>query len=341
LTSFTRRASSDELIEAHRVFDVSPPRPLRSPHLQTVLSSRVARGFGSSGRDLIAAAERVTIDCSGGARLVAMVDPPVSAGPLVILLHGWLGNADSPYSRRAAAALHRAGFRVARLIFRDHGDTAGLNAEMFHSARLDEVVDACNALSAGYGNGRTGLLGFSLGGNFALRVASHAATDASIVSVLAVCPVVEPAATVAAIDSGWAGYRWWFLRKWRRALAAKQAAFPRRYDFAEALKLPTIAALTDHVVARYTDFADTESYYAAYRLTNASLAHLRASAHIVAAADDPVIPARDVAGLSTNERLTVTLCRHGGHCAFIDGYRLRSGLDQGVPRFFAGLVSCH
>jgi predicted alpha/beta-fold hydrolase len=252
----------------------------------------------------------------------------------VILLHGWLGNEDSPYSRRAAVALHRAGFRVARLLLRDHGDTAALNAEMFHSARIDEVVSACNALSERYGSGCTGLLGFSLGGNFAVRVAAHDACNRSIARVLAICPVVDPAATVAAIDDGWIGYRWWFLRKWRRALVQKQTAFPDRYDFVEALGLPTIAALTDHVVAHHTEFPDSESYYAAYRLTRELLARLRTPVHVVGALDDPVIPGRDIAGLSATDRLTVTVSRYGGHCAFIDSFGLRSRLDRTVPQFF-------
>src|SRR4029434_11355431 len=102
-------------------------------------------------------------------------------------------------SRRAAVALHGAGFRVARLLLRDHGDTAALNAEMCHAARIDEVLSACNALSERYGSGRTGLLGFSLGGNFAVRVAAHDACSRSIARVLASCPVGASASRGARI----------------------------------------------------------------------------------------------------------------------------------------------
>jgi predicted alpha/beta-fold hydrolase len=316
-------------------FRIQPPLVLRSPHLQTVLSSRAVRGLGRVGRALLDSAERVTIDCRDGVRLVALVNSTDTPAPLVILLHGWLGNADSPYSRRAASALHRAGFRIARLLLRDHGDTAALNPEMFHSARIDEVVDACNALSRRYGNGRTGVLGFSLGGNFAVRVAAHPQADPSIAAVLAICPVIDPAAAVTAIDSGWVGYRWWFLRRWRRALAAKQAAFPDRYDFTDALSLPTIAGLTDYVIPRHSEFPDTECYYAAYRLTHEVIARLRTPVHVVAALDDPVIPGKDVETLVETDRLSVTRSPYGGHCAFIETFGLESRLNAAAPRYFA------
>ena len=321
------------------MFQIDPPRLLRSAHLQTVLSSRALRGHGSTGRDLLASAERITIDCGRGVRLGAVVSSTIAPAPLVIVLHGWLGSEDSPYSRRAADALHRANFRVARLLLRDHGDTAALNVELFHSARIDEVVAACNALAARYGNGTTGILGFSLGANFAIRVAADASCNERIAAVLAVCPVVDPAATVAAIDAGWAGYRWWFLRKWRRALAQKQAAFPDRYDFGAALRLRSIGALTEHVTARYSEFPDTASYYARYTIRSELIERLRAPVQIVAAADDPVIPVAGIAALRETDRLAVALSTHGGHCAFIEGFDLRSRIDAAAPRFFASRLA--
>jgi hypothetical protein len=131
-----------------------PHRLLRSPHLQTLLSSRIVRGGDGVGADLHQRAEPVVLEARDGARLQALVDPPRGTGanePLVVVIHGWLGRADSPYVRRAASALHAAGFRVARLHLRDHGDTAHLNEELFNAARITEVVDVCNALASRYG----------------------------------------------------------------------------------------------------------------------------------------------------------------------------------------------
>ena len=52
------------------------------------------------------------------------------------------------------------------------------------------------------------LAGFSLGGNFFLRVAARA-RDAGIEleRVVAVCPVLDPEHTLVRLESGWALYR--------------------------------------------------------------------------------------------------------------------------------------
>jgi predicted alpha/beta-fold hydrolase len=306
------------------------PRPwLRSPHLQTVLSSR---GIRARGRAALARSEAITLECRDGTRLAALVDAPHPSASLLILLHGWLGTANSAYLERTAVALLEDGFNVARLLLRDHGDTASLNVEPFNAARIDEVVDACNQLAERHGQ-RAGLVGFSLGGNFALRVASHPDRSDRIRACFAVCPAIDPAAAVDAIDGGWFGYRLYFVRKWHRAFKAKQAAFPERFDFTEALALDHIAALTDWFVPRYTPFTDAADYYAHYRLNDGARRPPEIATSILVSADDPVIPIASVDSLPSDWQRLVTVTRHGGHCAFLET-ATDTFLARCVPRFF-------
>lgn len=320
------------------------PHPLlRSPHLQTLLSSRIVRGGDGVGADLHQRAEPVVLEARDGARLQALVDPPRGMGvpePLVVVIHGWLGRADSPYVRRAAAALHGAGFRVARLHLRDHGNTAHLNEALFNAARIVEVVDACNALAARYGADGAGLLGYSLGGNFALRLAAHPEISSTFGNALAVCPVLDPAAAVTALDRGWIGYQRYFLGKWRRAFDAKQAVFPHRYDFRDARALSLVGTLTDYFVARHTEFRDADEYYAHYTLGPELIRRLRMPVRILATEDDPVVPvanARALAG-APGGRDVVSIVPHGGHCGFLEDLTLRSALDSFLVAWFGGDV---
>jgi hypothetical protein len=309
------------------------PQPwLRSPHVQTVLSSR---GVGGRGHRKLARAERITIACRDGVRLQAHVDGHYMDAPLVILVHGWLGTASSSYLERAAVALLERGFNVARLLLRDHGDTSHLNVEPFNAARIEEVVDACNWLAARFSR-PTGLLGFSLGGNFVLRVATHPERSPRLQACFAACPAIDPRAAVDAIDNGWFGYRRYFLRKWQRAFAAKQAAFPDRYDFTDAFALDSVAALTDYFVENHTPFADADDYYARYRLNDGARNAPDMPTRILVAADDPVIPLASVESLPTDWQALVTVTRHGGHCAFLETPG-RSALERLVPEFFAQL----
>ena len=171
----------------------------------------------------------------------------------------------------------------------------------------------------------TGLLGFSLGGNFALRVAK-----ATQLPALAVCPAMDPAASTLAIDHGLPIYRWFFVRKWRAALAAKQEAFPQRYDFGAAARLSHVSTLTNLFVREHTEFADMHDYFSHYTLTGAALADT--PGEIVYAKDDPVIPAAGFTDLPAN--LQVHEIPSGGHCSFITNPTQPSWVDHfAVARF--------
>jgi hypothetical protein len=213
---------------------------------------------------------------------------------------------------------------VVRLNLRDHGNTAHLNEEMFHSARTAEVVDAVRQIEARL-DGPVGIAGFSLGGNFALRVARDTGLPA-----FAICPAIDPPATMWSIDNGSPIYRLFFLMKWQRALQQKETAFPHRYEFGAARKLRTVSDLTDLFVREHTDYPDTPSYLAAYTLTGDALKHTDAT--VLFAEDDPVIPAAGFEQLPADIRRIPS--RHGGHCAFIQDPRLPSWADVCLVRFF-------
>lgn len=308
-----------------------PAVGLRSPHLQTLLArvrtkTNQRHGTGVCSQDAI-------LDCRDGIQLRAMVSPGPTDAPLVVILHGWLGDTRSWYVERTASVLHAGGFRVASLLLRDHGGTAALNREMFNSARLGEVVDACTALAKGCDS--VGIVGFSLGGNFALRMASDPGVDSGLKACLAVSPVIDPARTVRAIDSGWLIYRKWFVNKWRRALKEKQAAFPNDYRGLDgALRLSTVAGITDFLVGRYLPYRDSAHYYARYDLRGDALARVRIDTRIVAALDDMMIPGDSYADIAHNDRVDIQVFNHGGHCGFVEDWRLNAYLDDVVVKYF-------
>jgi len=281
---------------------------------------------------MLAATKDEIVDCGAGVRLLGHFSPQTSnPRGLVILLHGWEGSAAASYVLSTGGWLYEAGFDVFRLNFRDHGDTFALNRELFHSCRIDEVVGAVQWIVATHRAPRTFLVGHSLGGNFALRVAARApAAGIDLARVVAICPVLRPHSTMRALEEGLWVYRRYFLRRWRRSLLAKAACFPELYDFANLHELPTLTATTEFFATRYAGFPDLDSYLTGYALTGDVLANLAVPTRIIAAADDPVIPIEDLANIAVTSALSVDVFPHGGHCAFIEDYRLRSWLDRAV-----------
>ena len=281
---------------------------------------------------MLAATQDEIVDCGAGVRLLGHFSPQQgTTRGLVILLHGWEGSAAASYVLSTGGGLYEAGFDIFRLNFRDHGDTFALNRELFHSCRIDEVVGAVQRIVATRRAPRTFLVGHSLGGNFALRVAARApAAGIDLAGVVAICPVLRPHSTMRALEEGLWVYRKYFLRRWRRSLLAKAACFPELYDFGNLHKLRTLTATTEFFATRYAGFPDLDSYLKGYAITGDVLAHLAVPTRIIAAADDPVIPIEDLADIAVTSALSVDVFPHGGHCAFIENYRLRSWLDRAV-----------
>lgn len=307
-----------------------PPVWISSRHLQSILPSLQVRRPWVERRlhDILTASREVLLDCGEGVTLqgllAAQAARPAAAGSgreprVAVLLHGWEGSAGSLYMLSLAQQLYARGFDVVRLNLRDHGETHHLNRELFHSCRLPEVIGAVRAIQQRYEGVPLHLAGFSLGGNFMLRVAARAAEERlAIAKVVAVSPVLEPSATLDALEHGFFAYHWYFVRKWTRSLARKQAAWPADYDFASLGTRPSLRAMTAELVRRFTSFPSLEDYLRGYALTDGRLAGLEVPATMIVSLDDPIIPAHDLARIARPQHLKLITTRRGGHCGFME-----------------------
>jgi uncharacterized protein len=319
----------------------APAAGLGHQHLQTMLSSWSVRGrwIRSRASALLGSSTEELIDCGDGIRLLGHFSRQPSAGRgVAVLFHGWEGCADANYVLSTAAALFAAGFEVFRLNFRDHGGTHELNEELFHSCRIDEVVAALRVIQQRHPGSLRLLIGFSLGGNFALRAAARArSAGLDLDRVYAVCPVLSPHSTMRALEEGLWIYRHYYLQRWRRSLLAKAASFPRVYDFGDLRRFRTLTATTAFFVERYTQFADLDEYLNGYALTGAALADLDVPSRLIASADDPIIPSRDLADIACPPQLEIELVESGGHCGFLGDWRLTSWIDRHIVADLARL----
>ncbi|HEY3731636.1 MAG TPA: alpha/beta fold hydrolase [Steroidobacteraceae bacterium] len=318
---------------ANDALSFRPTGLLRSGHLQTLLSSlwplswltrRRAAALRTGARELL-------LDCDDGVRLQAWV----SAGPppvrrVALLLHGWEGSAEATYLLSLGSALLARGYEVVRLNLRDHGATHHLNREIFHSCRLAEVIGAVRDIARRYPQARLYLAGFSLGGNFLLRVAAAARAPKQIAGVVAVSPVLDPDATLTALERGWLIYRRSFVRRWSRSLRRKQRAWPGVHDFGDMLRLAQLRGMTAGLVVRCTAFPDLAAYLNGYAITGSRLSTLRFPARVLLAEDDPIVPAADLTRLAASPLLKVERSRYGGHCGFAGSLSGPSWADRYV-----------
>ena len=321
-----------------------PPRWLRNSHAQTVFPSNPVRAaavreFAGS---LLTASREWLLDCGAGVTLQAFESAaPATAdrrddAPVSVLLHGWEGSADSLYVLSLAATLHGLGHTIVRLNLRDHGVTHHLNEELFHSCRLAEVVGAVKQITARYPRRQLNLIGFSLGGNFMLRVGADAPNHGvDIARIVAISPVLDPDRTMTALESGLWVYDRYFIDKWSRSLRIKSHAWPHLYDFEAILRGKSLRTMTEELVRAHTEYTALPDYLAGYAITGSRLARLAAPATIVTALDDPILPAADLERLAASPLLDIIATRYGGHCGFLQSLGPKTWIDGLVP----GLVS--
>lgn len=305
----------------------SPPGWLANPHLQSIVPSLplLRPAVLRRCRTLLEASRPQILDCGDGVRLLGQHASRESLGlpaarRIVMLLHGWEGSADAMYVLALGQQLLERGFDVLRLNLRDHGDSHGLNPELFHSCRIQEVVGAVSRVQRLHPDKGLNLAGFSLGGNFFLRVGARAGeAGIDLERIVAVCPVLDPEHTLRRLETGLALYRSYFVLKWRRSLRRKQQAWPDRYDFSDILRLGTLTEMTEQLVCRYGGFPTLQAYLQGYAVTGEALAGLAARTRIIASEDDPIIPAADLARLARVPALSITRTRRGGHCGYYSG----------------------
>lgn len=314
----------------------NPPWGLSNAHVQTILSSvgprrlAIRRKFAAHKQKQLS----VILNCHDGIRLQGWYNTASTqpAAQLVILLHGWEGSAESSYMLSMASALLDAGYDVFRLNLRDHGGTQHLNEGIFNSTLLPEVISGLEDLQARFHYQRYSLVGFSLGGNFALRIAANASNrNISLHKTIAFCPALHAGRsnTVLNAKSNFV-YGQYFVRKWKRSLKKKLIHYPT-YEYGPRLNgMKTLDEMNAQLIPRYTDFDNVEEYFAAYAITGTALAQTISPCYLHFAKDDMIIPYQDIALLADNPQLNICLSERGGHCGFIKNWKLESWQDERV-----------
>lgn len=313
----------------------TPPRLLKNPHIQSILNSVGPRKFRAKRLVQQLNSESLILTAEDGTRLTAEYDRSQTPnGAVIILIHGWEGSSKSAYQVTTANYLLKRGFDVLRLNLRDHGDTQHLNQGIFNSTLTDEVAGAIADFNQQYSYQKTFLCGFSLGANFALRIAADHGQRLNLNSTVGICPPVDPINAMIALDRTVFFYEKYFFYRWSNSLKKKLKHFPE-YDFAEALdSARSINDMNNLFITKYTPFDDIDSYFSSYALTGDRLANLRVPAHLIASQDDPIIPVADIQRINCPDQLNIDIQTFGGHCGFILNLAAHSWIEPRLAKIF-------
>lgn len=256
--------------------------------------------------------------------------PDRATRPTLVALHGLEGSSDVHYMRGLADKAWARGWNAVLLNQRNCGGTEHLTPGLYHSGLTADPRHVIETLAATDGLGRVGIVGYSLGGNLAVKLAGELESARSpIAAAVAVCPTIDLERCVHAIERrSNIPYHFNFVRNLKARMRRKAAIWPGAYDLAKLEGLWSIRRFDDAYTAPHHGFGDASTYYqlaSALRVAD----RVRIPTLILAAADDPFVPAGQFSepAIAGNPHITVHVSPHGGHCGFLatpgphdDGY---------------------
>jgi predicted alpha/beta-fold hydrolase len=261
----------------------------------------------------------------------------------LVALHGLEGSSSAHYMRGLADKAWQRGMNVVLLNQRNCGNTERLSAGLYHSGLTEDPTFVIRELVAADRLPAIGVVGYSLGGNLALKLTGEFGADgpAAFVAACAVSPTLDLPICIEALEQrSNAVYQWNFVRSLKARMRRKDRFWPGRFDLSRLSRIRTVRQFDDAYTAPSHGFADAADYY--FRASSRRVAaRIVRPTLIVAAADDPFIPPSqfDVPEVRSNPHLTVAVTEHGGHCAYVgspsatsDGYWAESVAVDWIAR---------
>ena len=258
----------------------------------------------------------------------------VKEHPTLLLLHGLEGSSASRYMIGAAGKAFAIGFNVVRLNLRNCGDTEHLTPTLYNSGLSGDIRAVIKELIEIDGLRRIFLVGFSMSGNIALKLAGEDSVDVppELAAICAVSPSIDLSSCAEAINrrANWV-YQQSFLRSLRRRIRNKQKLYPELYDTSDLHLVRTIRDFDERYTAVDGGYKGADDYYS--RASALPLIpSIRVPSLIIHAQDDPFIPFEPLrdASVTTNPYVLLLATPQGGHVGFV-----AADTQDGEDRFWA------
>ncbi len=295
----------------------TPAFLLRNPHLMTVVPRYWPRP--PLARNLPQVERLFTTEPNTQLLGFCHWQPQPITSRTMILIHGLEGCAESHYMRGLAAKAYRIGFNVIRMNQRTCGGTDHLTPTLYNSGLSGDYRAIVRELTIRDGLTGIWLVGYSMGGNLALKAAGEMGRSApALAGVVAVSPNIDPTQCVTALEhpSNWL-YHGHFLSRLKARMRRKAALFPGVWDLSPLDAMKTITQFDAAYTASDGGYQDVVDYYDRAGARHV-LQQIAVPTLIITAQDDPFIPAVmfDTPAISHNARITLAMVRYGGHCGF-------------------------
>ena len=199
----------------------------------------------------------------GGDRLSAAYHRPHQDGkrPLVVLIHGFTGCADSAYVLASSRHLLENGYPILRLNLRGAGPSRQACRELYHAGRSDDLRRLVGDIPKRLSQNGMAAMGFSLGGNMLLKYLGEQGESARFDAAISVSAPIDLALATARVAAArnWIYHRWLVANTKRDWLSGPSILDDRQLEIVRQSR--SIRGLDNDVVAPLNGFADADDYY--------------------------------------------------------------------------------
>ena len=246
----------------------------------------------------------------------------------VIFFPGWLGHKDSKYLIPLADLLHINNFDIVRIHPIDHGDTEHLNKDFFRATDIQTLIEAVEFIGNKYQNNEIHLIGFSLGGNIALRISACESIN-FLKSTVVISPVIDPEVSMRAMDNTSWILKKYFVNKWRRTLRRKMRLH-NISNVEESLRYKDLEKMTEFFTKNFSPHKNVKELFAGYAITQDTINKIKNNTLIYSSVDDPCVPIKPLYSLDQTNNVKFKPQQYGGHCGFIDDFKFNSSVYEEI-----------
>lgn len=251
-----------------------------------------------------------------------LIDPPPQheRAPILVILHGLEGSADSSYARQMLKAAKDHGWNAAVLHFRDCGDYRNRLPRRYHAGETSDLRYFLGKLRTEGQEGPIMAVGYSLGGNVLLKYLGEDGVTTPLHAAAAISVPLDLHVCSEALNIGFSKiYQYYLLKRMKKAVRRKFDRHTAAFDWHRTMSAKTFAEFDDAVTAPLHGFNGKQEYYD--RCSSAGfLARIERPTLIINALDDPfmlptILPPRD----RLSGSVTLEVSEKGGHVGFVSG----------------------
>ena len=293
-----------------------PPFPFNKPYSTTVLSKlrrivkfRAIRALNAKTIRRVIAVDEF--------KMTSYTNLSKGSTKNLYLLPGYLGNNNSSYMLSALLYYANKGWNIHRINPVDHGDTLLMNKKFFNALHHEITSKALEKVVKDHA-GDHYLMGFSFGGNFALRIAMLD-MGVKFKRVVAISPMIDHENSLEQLPLFFQRY---YNKKWVKTFKAKETMWEDQ-DFKKYYKMRDLKEMMKEwlpfVLPEY-DFNDLSDFFEMYKISVDKIQQLKTQASIIMSADDPVVPIDSAKHLQKINNINFLQTKFGGHNSFTENF---------------------